>query len=49
LQPQQQWGQPPLPSQFGQSQQQQPSQQEWVQVQSPQQPPWPPQGANNNR
>ena len=50
-QPQQQipQGQPPLPSQFGQSQQQQPSQQEWVQVQSPQQPPWPPQGANNNR
>ena len=55
---QQQWGQsqqqipqgqPPLPSQFGQSQQQQPSKQEWVQVQSPQQPPWPPQGANNNR
>jgi len=45
---QQQWGQPPLPSQFGQSQQQ-PSKQEWVQVQSPQQPPWPPQGANNNR
>jgi membrane protein DedA with SNARE-associated domain len=41
---QQQWGQP---SQFGQPQQ--PSQQEWVQVQSPQQPPWPPQGANNNR
>jgi len=41
---QQQWGQP---SQFGQPQQ--PSQQEWVQVQSPQQPPWPSQGANNNR
>ena len=44
LQPQQQWSQP---SQYGQPQQ--PSQQEWVQVQSPQQPPWPPQGANNNR
>jgi membrane protein DedA with SNARE-associated domain len=41
---QQQWGQP---SQFGQPQQ--PSQQEWVQVQSPQQPPWPPQEAKNNR
>lgn len=44
LQPQQQWSQP---SQYGQPQQ--PSQQEWVQVQSPQQPPWPPQEANNNR
>ena len=44
LKPQQQGSQP---SQFGQPQQL--SQQEWVQVQSPQQPPWPPQGANNNR
>jgi membrane protein DedA with SNARE-associated domain len=44
LQPQQQWRQP---SQFGQPQQS--SQQEWVPVQSPQQPPWPPQGANNNK
>jgi membrane protein DedA with SNARE-associated domain len=43
MQPQQQWSQP---SQYGQPQQ--PSQEEWVQVQSPQQPPWPPQGANNN-
>ena len=44
MQPQQQWRQP---SQFGKPHQ--PSQQEWVQVQSPQQPPWPPQGANDNR
>ena len=41
-----QWGQPPQPSQFGQPQQM--SHQEWVQVQSPQQQPRPPQGGNNN-
>ncbi len=46
MQPQQQWGQPQQAPQWGETQR--PSQQEWVQVQSPQQPPWPPQGANNN-
>jgi membrane protein DedA with SNARE-associated domain len=48
-QPQQQipQGQPPQRAQFGQSQQQS-TLPEWVQVQSPQQPPWPPQGGNNN-
>jgi len=52
---QQQWGQSQQQFPQGQPQQapqygetQRPSQQEWVQVQSPQQPPWPPQGANNN-
>ncbi|HXX78036.1 MAG TPA: DedA family protein [Ktedonobacteraceae bacterium] len=53
MQSQQQWGQPQQPwipqqqvSQWGESQK--PSQQDWVQVQSPQQPPWPPQGGTNN-
>ena len=53
IQPQQQWGQSQQPRiqqqqvpQRGESQR--PSQQEWVQVQSPQQPPWPPQGGTNN-
>ena len=46
MQPQQQWEQPQQAPQWGETQR--PSQQEWVQVQSPQQPPWPPQGANNN-
>jgi len=53
IQPQQQWGQSQQPRiqqqqvpQWGESQR--PSQQEWVQVQSPQQPPWPPQGGTNN-
>ena len=45
MQPQQQWGQPQQAPQWGETQR--PSQQEWVQVQSPQQPPWPPQGGNN--
>ena len=45
-QQQPQWGQPQQAPQWGETQR--PSQQEWVQVQSPQQPPWPPQGANNN-
>jgi membrane protein DedA with SNARE-associated domain len=50
---QQPWGQPQQP--WVQSQQvpqwgepQKPSQQDWVQVQSPQQPPWPPQEGTNN-
>jgi len=53
IQPQQQWGQSQQPwiqqqqvPQWGESQR--PSQQDWVQVQSPQQPPWPPQGGTNN-
>jgi len=46
MQPQQQWGQPQQASQWGESQR--PPQQDWVQVQSPQQPPWPPQGGNTN-
>lgn len=43
---QQQWGQPQQAPQWGESQRS--TQQDWVQVQSPQQPPWPPQGGNNN-
>ena len=52
---QQQWGQPQQQIPQGQPQQapqwsepQRPTQQDWVQVQSPQQPPWPPQGGTNN-
>jgi len=47
MQPQQQWGQPQQASQWGESQRP-PQQDWWVQVQSPQQPPWPPQGGNTN-
>jgi len=43
--PQQQRGQLQQAPQWGEPQR--PSQQDWVQVQSPQQPPWPPQGGNN--
>ncbi len=46
MQPQQQWVQPQQVPQWGEPQK--PSQQDWVQVQSPQQPPWPPQGGTNN-
>ena len=44
--PQQQWGQPQQAAPWGESQR--PPQQDWVQVQSPQQPPWPSQGGNTN-
>jgi membrane protein DedA with SNARE-associated domain len=46
MQTQQQRGQPQQATQWGEPQR--PSQQDWVQVQSPQPPPWPPQGGNNN-
>jgi membrane protein DedA with SNARE-associated domain len=46
MQSQQQWGQPQQAPQWGEPQRS--PQQDWVQVQSPQQPPWPPQGGNNN-
>jgi membrane protein DedA with SNARE-associated domain len=46
MQPQQQWGQPQQTPKWGEPQRS--SQQDWVQVQSPQQPPWPPQGGNTN-
>jgi len=46
MQPQQQWVQPQQAPQWGEPQR--PSQQDWVQVQSQQQPPWPPQGGTNN-
>lgn len=46
MQPQQQWGQPQQATPWGESQR--PPQQDWVQVQSPQQPPWPSQGGNTN-
>jgi len=46
MQSQQQWGQPQQAPQWGEPQRS--SQQDWVQVQSPQQPPWPPQGGNTN-
>jgi membrane protein DedA with SNARE-associated domain len=46
VQPQQQWGQPSQGQQWGEPQR--PSQKDWVQVQSPQQPPWPPNGGTNN-
>src|SRR5215469_1991699 len=46
MHPQQQWGQPQQVPQWGEPQR--PSQQDWVRVQSPQQPPWPPQGDQNN-
>ena len=46
VQSQPQWGQPQPTPQWGEPQR--PSQQDWVQVQSPQQPPWPPQGGTNN-
>jgi len=45
MSPQQQRGQLQQAPQWGEFQR--PSQQDWVQVQSPQQPPWPPQGGNN--
>jgi membrane protein DedA with SNARE-associated domain len=45
-QSQQQWGPSPQGQQWGEPQR--PSQQDWVQVQSPQQPPWPPNGGTNN-
>ncbi len=43
MQTQQQWGQPPQAPQRGE-----PQRQDWVQAQSPQQSPWPPQGGTNN-
>jgi len=46
MQPQQQWGQPQQAAPWGETQR--PPQQDWVQVQSPQQPPWPSQGGNTN-
>lgn len=46
VQSQSQWGQPQQSPQWGEPQR--PSQQDWVQAQSPQQPPWPPQGGANN-
>ena len=46
MQSQQQWGQSPQVPQWGEPQK--PSRQDWVQVQSPQQPPWPPRGGTNN-
>jgi membrane protein DedA with SNARE-associated domain len=46
MQSQQQWGQSQQAPQWGEPQT--PSQQDRVQVQSPQQPPWPPQGGMNN-
>lgn len=46
VQSQSQWGQPQQGPQRGEPQR--PSQQDWVQVQSPQQPPWPPQRGTNN-
>jgi len=46
MQPQQQWGQPQQAAPWGESQRQ--PQQDWVQVQSPQQPPWPSQGGNTS-
>ncbi len=46
VQSQPQWGQSQPTPQWGEPQR--PSQQDWVQVQSPQQPPWPPQGGTNN-
>jgi membrane protein DedA with SNARE-associated domain len=46
MQPQQQRGQSSQGQQWGEPQR--PSQQDWVQVQSPQQPPWPPHESTNN-
>lgn len=46
IQSQPQWGQPQQAPQWGEAQR--PSQQGSVQVQTPQQPPWPPQGGTNN-
>ncbi len=46
IQSQPQWGQSQQAPQWGEPQR--PSQQDWVQVQSPQQPPWPPQRGTDN-
>ncbi len=48
MQPQQQWGQPQQAATWGESQRPPQQDQDWVQVQSPQQPPWPSQGGNTN-